>query len=97
MQGPIYKFYRLRATEAFYALTQAERDALLAKIGELQVQHGVKTIVTCNSSWHDERWMNFGLEEFPDMQTVVNYTAALLDLGLFRYVDSETMLGTAAT
>ena len=37
MQGPIYKFYRLRPTEAFYALTQAERDALLAKIGELQV------------------------------------------------------------
>ena len=41
--------------------------------------------------------MNFGLEEFPDMQTVVNYNAALLALDLFRYVESETMLGTAAT
>lgn len=96
MQGPIYKFHRLRVTEAFYALTQDERDALLAKIGELQVQHGVKTIATCDSSWHDERWMRFGLEEFPDMQTVVTYNAALLALGLFRYVDGETMLGTAA-
>ena len=96
MQGPIYKFYRLRPTEAFYALTQAERDALLAKVRELQVQHGVKTIVTCNSAWNDERWMNFGLEEFPDMQTVVDYTAALNALNLLRYVDSETMLGTTA-
>jgi hypothetical protein len=96
MQGPIYKFYRLRPTAALYALTQAERDAILAKIGELQAQHGVKTIVTCDTSWNDERWMNFGLEEFPDMQTVVNYNAALVALGLFRYVESETMLGTAA-
>lgn len=40
--------------------------------------------------------MNSGLEEFPDMQAVANYNAALLALGLFRYVDSETMLGTAA-
>lgn len=77
-------------------LTQAERDALLAKIGELRAQHGIKPIVTCNSAWNDERWASFGLEEFPDMQTVVDYTAALTALNLFRYVDSETMLGTAA-
>jgi hypothetical protein len=96
MQGPIYKFYRLRTTEAFYGLTQAEKDAILAKLGELQAQHGVKTIVTCNTAWNNERWQSFGLEEFPDMQTVANYNAALLAMDLFRYVDSETMLGTAA-
>ena len=30
------------------------------------------------------------------MQTVADYTAALTALNLFRYVDSETRLGTAA-
>ncbi len=95
MQGPIYKFYRLRPTEAFYALSQAERDALLTKLGELRTQQGVKAIVDCNSAWHDERWSSFGLEEFPDMQAVANHTAPLLALDLFRYIESETMLGTA--
>jgi hypothetical protein len=97
MQGPIYKFFRIRMTEAYYVLSQAEKDAMLARLDELRQQHGVKSIVNCNTSWHDERWVYFGLEEFPDMQVVANYNTALQAMELFRYIDSETMLGTAAT
>jgi hypothetical protein len=94
MQGPIYKFYRLRTTEAFYALSQAEKDALLEKLNDLRTQHGGKRIVHCSSAWSNERWRAFGLEEFPDMQAVANHTVALLALDMFRCVESETMLGT---
>ena len=97
MEGPIYKFYRFRLTEAYYQLSQSERDNLEAKAEEFAKQFGIKQIIFCNSSWSNERWSAFGLEEFPDMATVQRHNAALLEADWFRYIETETMLGTAWT
>lgn len=95
MNGPIYKFFRVRWTAAWYHLSQAERDAMLAKIGDLGKQYGVKQMLVCNSSWSNEGWSGFGVEEYPDMDTLYKHNAALLEAEWFQYFDSETMLGTA--
>ena len=95
MEGPIYKFYRVRWTEAYYQLSQTERDSLLAKIGEMGKQFGVKLVVLCDSAWSNERWTAFGVEEFPDMATVQKHNAALAKVDRFCYIECETMLGTA--
>ena len=95
MNGPIYKFFRLRPTTAWYQLSKAEQDAVMAKIGDLEKQFGVKVLQVCNSSWSNERWTAFGVEEYPDVESVRKHDAAIRELGWFRYVDAETMLGTA--
>ena len=95
MNGPIFKFFRLRWTSAWYELGKAEQDAVMAKNSDLRQQFGIKMTLLCNSSWSNERWMAFGVEEFPDMDSVHKHSAALQELEWFRYIDSETMLGTA--
>ena len=55
MDGPIYVFFRARLTEAWYQLSQTEREDLLAKIVELGMPFGLKRIVNCNSRWSNER------------------------------------------
>jgi hypothetical protein len=95
MAGPIYKFFRVRTTEAFYQLSRAERQALLDKIVEIGNQSGLKRLVFCDSSWSNEQWTAFGVEEFVDLEAVQKHTAALDAVDWLRYIESETMLGTA--
>jgi hypothetical protein len=95
MEGPVYKFFRVRFTEAWYQLSQAEKDNLMAKVEELGNQFGIKRPVLCNSSWSNERWDGFGVEEFPDMASVQKHNAGLAEINWFRYIDCETMLGNA--
>ena len=97
MDGPIYVFFRVRLTEAWYQLSPTERDNLLAKIVELGKPYGVKRIINCNSRWSNERWAEFGVEEFPDIAAYHKYNTALEEAGWYRYIDSETMLGTAVS
>jgi hypothetical protein len=95
MDGPVYKFFRVRFIEAWYQLSQAEKDSLLAKGDELLKQVGGKTLAICNSSWNNEQWPVFGVEEYPDMASVKKHNDALHQLDWFRYIECETMLGTA--
>lgn len=95
MAGPIYKFFRVRPTEAFYQLSPAERQAMLEKIDQIGKQGGVKSIVLCDSGWNNEEWTAFGVEEFADIEAVQKHRAELDAVDWFRYLESETMLGTA--
>lgn len=93
--GPIYKFFRVRMTEAFYQLSPAERQAMLEKIEEIGNQGGVKRVILCQSSWSNEQWDVFGVEEFADIEAVQQHQTALGAVDWLRYIESETMLGTA--
>jgi len=92
MAGPIYKAFMGRPTEAWYQLSEEEQNSLDAKTGAEQA--GGKTIVLCRSAWSNERWLFFGIEEYPDIETVQKATEALLALDWYRYVDSVSLLGT---
>jgi hypothetical protein len=94
MEGPIYKFFRVRWTEAWYLLSPAERESLLARDVELQKQLGIKNVVLCNACWNNERWAAYGVHEYPNMDAVLKHNAGLVAMDLFRYAESETMLGT---
>lgn len=93
MTGPIYKFYRVRPTEAYYQLDPTARQALLAKIESIGQETGAKSILQCSSSWSNECWMVFGVEEFADLEAVKRHQDALEAVDWFRYIESETMLG----
>jgi hypothetical protein len=95
MDGTIYVFFRMRYTEAWYQLSQAERDNLFEKIEALGKSIGIQHVLYCNSRWSNERWLYCGVEAFPDMAAYRKYNMALEEIDWFRYVDSETNLGTA--
>lgn len=94
MAGPIYKFFRGRVLEAWYQLSQEEQGRLLAKLNEALEQAGGKRIIMGDIQWNSEQWMWAGVETFPDLEAVQKYTELLNQLNLFRYIHSESMLGT---
>lgn len=94
MTGPIYKMFHARWTEAWYQLSQEQRDAIFAKMTETGERIGAKQVLVCNSSWSSEKWLFWGVEEFPSLEALEEYTRSLVELEWFRYCDSEILLGT---
>ena len=92
MSGPIYKLFLGRMTEAWYQLSEEERNRLVAEIDPGRV--GGKLIVECGSAWSSEQWQFFGIEEFPDIEAVQEYSELLSRLDWYRHADTMSILGT---
>lgn len=94
MAQPIYKFWLAKPTEPWFALSEEEQNALIAKVNEALAQVGGKRPILCDSSWTSEQWPLCGVEEFPDIDAVQRFTEALNSFNWSRYHDSFTVLGT---
>ena len=92
MAGPIYKFYQTRFTESWYQLSEADQNAHQAKSQEALKTVGGKTVLACTPVWSTENWLVCGVEEFPDIDAVQNYSALLHQLGHYRYFEGTSML-----
>jgi len=95
MAEPVYKMFHARWTEAWYQLSQEQRDAIFEKMNETAKRIGAKQVLVCDSSWNSEKWLFWGVEEYPNVEAVQEYTKLLVEIDWFRYCDSETLLGTA--
>jgi hypothetical protein len=94
MAQPIYKMWRVAPKEAWYQLSKEQQDALFAKLADAMKSVGGKSMVYCDSAWHSEHWLVFGVEEFPSLEAVQEYNRRLIELDWFRYLDSDILLGT---
>ena len=64
------------------------------KLNELLENVGGKRPIICDSSWSSDQWSIAGVEEFPNLEAVQNFTATLTELDWSRYVESISVLGT---
>ena len=94
MAQPIYKLFMGRFLEAWYQLSQEEQSSLLAKLNKALETVGGKRPILCDSSWSSDQWSFSGIEEFPNLEAVQKYAAALRELNWFRYCESTNVLGT---
>jgi hypothetical protein len=94
MAEPIYKFFMGRFLEAWYRLSEEEQNSLTAKLDEALEKVGAKRPILCDTNWSSDQWLIAGVEEFPNIEAVQNYTAALQELSWFRYCESINVLGT---
>lgn len=97
MAQPIYKLFQARFTEAWHQLPEEEQRRLLTQVDEALAQVGAKRVVLCESAWANEQWAGFGVEEFPDIEAVQQYSQLLTKLNWYRYLESITTLGTPYT
>jgi len=95
MAGPVYKMFYARWKEAWFQLSKEEQQSLFEKIEEAMKKVGGKSMLICDSSWTSEQWWFWGVEEYPNIEAVQEYANLLNEIGWLRYVDSETLLGTA--
>ena len=95
MAGPIYTMFYARPNEAWFQLSKEEQDALFAMLEEGRKSVNGKVMLFCDSSWNSEKWLYWGVEEFPSMEAVQEFSRCLMELNWLRYIDSEILLGTA--
>lgn len=95
MTQPIYKLWLMkRPTEAYFQLSEAERDEHFAKLEKALEEVGGKMVIFCDSAWSSEQWQAFGVEEYPNIEALQKLTAIHEEIQHFRYLESMTVLGT---
>ncbi len=97
MSQPIYKLFMFRPTQAYYEASEEQRNEILAKVNAAFEKVGGKRLAFCSTYWASEQWQVFGMEVFPDIEAVQQYTQALEQLQMPRYLESVSMLGTETT
>lgn len=95
MTGPIYSLFLVHGfREAYYQLSDAERDAFWGRIESVSQAVGSKNLLTCSSRWCNEAVAAWGLEQFPDLKAVQESARLHEDNQHLRYLETETILGT---
>ena len=95
MGKSIYKLYLGTPKPSWYQLSKEEQGKLLAKIRALLDKVGAKSILMCSSSWSNEKWAYFGLEEFPNTDAVQKHSELLAEQNWpFEFAETYSILGT---
>jgi hypothetical protein len=81
-------------TEAWYQLSEEERDRLWARVRNIDERAGGKWQLLCSSRWADEEVYGWGVLEYPNMEAYQRKVAELEELGWWRYFSAKTILGT---
>lgn len=93
MNEPIYRFFRGRFTNAWYQLTQQDKETLFAEMGKAFQASGGKTVVgPCYTCWSSD-WSLFGVEVYPNLEAVQTWRDAMERIGCFQYLEVESMVG----
>ena len=98
MSQKIYKLCLIHGyTEAYYQLSQAEKDELFKKITQAVDKAGAKMATPYyNSRWSNDKYMTFFTMEYPNIEAAMADTEGVEKVELFRYLISETILGIEA-
>jgi hypothetical protein len=95
MSKPIYLLVIGKgSTEAWYQLSEEERNSLWSKVQEVDKRAGAKWLIACNSRWADEEIFDWGVIEYPDMEAYQKKVEELEELDWWRYFSAKTILGT---
>jgi hypothetical protein len=94
MAQQIYKVFFFRPTEAWYQLSEPEKNKVKVKLAEALKKVGGKEVVLCFSGWNSEQYLGWGVEQFPNIEAVQKHHTLLVGLNWFRYAESNSYLGT---
>jgi hypothetical protein len=56
MDESIYKFFTVRFLEAWYQLSEEEKNGLEAKLDQALEKVGAKRLILCDSRWSTDEW-----------------------------------------
>ena len=92
----IYKVSFAKGTEAWYALSPAERKKVMDDSASVLERCAGKTIIALDTEWDCEDWSWIIVTEFPDVEAVRKQRVLSYELPSTRYLQSKSYLGTIA-
>ena len=93
MAGPVYTLGMGKFTEAYYQLSEEERESFFAKVRAFAEQDGQERIFTGVATIPGD-WDFFGVEEYPDLEALHKHQQHMIELGLPRYLKSMNIVAT---
>lgn len=90
---PVYKVYLMKQTMAAITASPEMRADYLKKHDEFLAQTGGKVLLVCDMVWSNEEYEYFGLEVFPNLQSLIAFHEKLRSLGWFAFFESKSYLG----
>ena len=91
MGGPVYGLWLANTKEAFFQLSQAEKDALMAKRNANLAQVGGKDIP--GYKLYAAPWELFGIVEYPNAEALREHELFCNSLDWRRYFEMTIMCG----
>jgi len=94
MSQKLFKLVLIKSyKEAYYQLSEEEKERLYAQIGRNVEKAGAKMVGPYyNCRWSNDQYQMFFLMEYPDLESALKDAAEAEAFELFRYLDSETIL-----
>jgi hypothetical protein len=90
----IYKAWMMNYRPSWYELSKPSQDELMGKVGESLAKVGGKLVLVAASLWADEQWAAWGIEEYPNIEAVIQHAQTIADFRWYRFVKSWSILGT---
>jgi hypothetical protein len=92
----IHKLCLIRGyTEAYYQLSDEARAELWKKVEDAITKAGARMSTPYyDCRWSNDKYSTFFIMEYPNIEAAMADTAGVEEAGLFRYLVSETILGT---
>jgi len=94
-ERPIIRLMFAKVKEAFYALSEEEKQEFMLKDRKNWEELGCKILMMIDCRWSNEEWDYVGIEEWPTIEALEKRAKFEFEkLQKFRYAESKTYLGT---
>lgn len=94
MASPIYKVFIGKPSALWYQISVDEQQRLFQQVNAALAAAGGRRLILGDASWSSDQWHVAGVEEFPSIEAVQQFTAALHELNWPQYHDSISVLAT---
>ena len=95
MSQPIHMLYLIKRKEAWYQLSDEEKNFITKQTLEATTKAGGKRLIICDATWSSGDCEFFELTEFPEISAVQKRIELYEQINIFRYYEISTILGTA--
>ncbi len=93
MDTPLYKLFLFKRTPTYLGLPAERLASLRDRMIRRQKDLGILNLFNAAMAWSNERYEFFGVEYFPSLKAVQEYTRCLNELHFFQLVEGESFLG----
>lgn len=95
VEEAVYRVYFSRPAPQAHLVPPQQGKEIYTHMEETARMLGVKGLLSAYMRWNDEGWEYFGLERFPDLETLVSYSQYLTQIGWYRLTEAVSYLATA--
>ena len=95
MATPVYKVFLFKPHLQVYLQPKEQMDEKVAQAYAFREKVGGKLLIAANMVWSNEEFEVFGIEQFPSMDALMEYSDCLSSIGWYSWLHAKSYVGYA--